>query len=373
MDTFITVNGKKLRCGYTTGACAAAAAKAALTAVVTGDCPCAVTITLPEGKEFSIPVESCHVSGVGEGSATVRKDGGDDIDVTHGIRIIATVKLRDDGQIRITGGEGVGKVTRRGLKIPPGGAAINPGPLQMITQAAKASLNGRGAEITIQVPDGETIAQKTLNPKLGIVGGISILGTTGIVRPMSEEALRESLALTLSILCSSGTTACAFVFGNYGTAFAENVLCIPKDKIICTSNFIGFMLDTAVQHGMERLLIVGHIGKMVKLSAGVFHTHNRIADARMETLACYCALCGAPQPLIRQVYGCKTTQEANEVICAAGLQRSVFQLVGESCLRRCRERTGGKLEIACVLFENGGKLLYQSEDAGIITEELKRE
>lgn len=261
-----------LREGFTTGACAAAAAKAA--AMLLCDTPPAGTVEIPlrNGGRAAFAV-SAAVINADTASASVVKDSGDDPDITNGATITATVSWMADGDITFVAGEGVGTVTKKGLSIPPGGPAINPGPRAMIRDAVR-EVTGRPVRVELSIPGGDGLAARTFNPRLGITGGLSVLGTTGIVRPYSHPALRESLRCTLDVALGSGLRRVVFTAGNIGTGAAMKSLGIRKDTVIEVSNEWGFMLDCLERHDIDALLVVGHPGKLAKLPAGEWDTHS---------------------------------------------------------------------------------------------------
>ncbi|MBP5750540.1 MAG: cobalamin biosynthesis protein CbiD [Firmicutes bacterium] len=303
---------KKLREGFTTGSCAAAAALACCLWQRDGHCPDAVELEVPGGKVYRpdiVPHE--------DGSCGIIKDSGDDPDITNGMEIVSRVELLEgDGPVDFCAGEGVGTVTQKGLKIPAGEPAINPVPRQMIEDAVRSVFGARAARVTVSIPGGREIAQKTFNPRLGIEGGLSVLGTTGILRPMSLEALRDSLYVELQMRAEQGYKKLAFTFGNQGEAALQQTGCgMP---VVQVSNEIGFMLDSAKELGIEYLLVSGHPGKMTKIAAGIMQTHSATADGRREAIITQLALMGAPKELCEQVYGCVTTDSAAEFIYAAG-------------------------------------------------------
>lgn len=372
MNEYVTVAGRKMRKGYTTGTCAAAAAKAAAAMLVTGKILEKISIDTPAGIRLELPASDVLLKD-DFAECSVVKDGGDDPDVTSGLKIFAKAELTTDGRIEVKAGEGIGTVTLPGLKVEVGKPAINPVPMKMIQEAVAQVLpEGKGAVITLKVPGGEEVAERTFNPKLGIVGGISIIGTKGIVEPMSEEAWKEALALELNVLRNKGFKSCIFVFGNYGEDFAVNELGMQRDRVIKISNFVGFMLDKAVDCGIESLLLTGHLGKLVKVAGGIFHTHSRIADARMEILAAYAGLEGAETEVMRKIYACKTTGEAASVIDAEGLNR-VYERIAENASKRCIDYTRGKLLVGTVLFNEENRLLSMDEKADTVIMELKNE
>lgn len=352
MAEYRTVGGKQLRYGYTTGTCATGAAKAAVMMLLLGKEIHWVDVTLPTGKVLSLEVTAIKRDDQSVSCAIV-KDGGDDPDITHGLSVYCHAILTDNGQISIEGGEGVGHVTLPGLKIAVGEAAINPVPRQMINEAVRPLLPvGVGAKLLFSIPRGAEVALKTYNPRLGIVGGLSIIGTTGQVVPMSDKAWRDAIVQQLSMIKASGSKQACLVFGNYGEEYALNHLQIPAAKIVKISNYVGHFFEKSVEYGIEHILFIGHIGKLIKVSAGIFNTHSKVADARMEILVFQLAMAGAPLSLIEQVYSSKTTDGALTMINQAGYQ-GVYKSIANACRERCQQYTFGKINVACILF--GGK------------------
>lgn len=325
-------NGKSYRKGYTTGSCATAAAKVAALMALRQQVINQVSIVTPSGITLRLNVEQPLICGQ-QASAAIRKDGGDDVDATHGMLIFAQVALNDSGSITIGGGEGVGTVTRKGIGLPIGSAAINRTPRQTIEQAVREVIGPeRGADIVIFAPEGEERAQKTYNGRLGILGGISIIGTTGIVTPMSEESWKRSLALELEMKRAQGMTSVILVPGNHGERFVQEHMQIDAERVVTMSNFVGYMLQEAQRLGFQRVVLVGHLGKLIKVAAGIFHTHSHIADGRMETLVARLALLGAPHEFLRTVFECSTTEAAMELIEQQGWQAvydDIAQAIGE--------------------------------------------
>lgn len=332
-DAPVWHNGKALRKGYTTGSCATAAAKVAALMVLRQHIIHQVSIVTPSGVTLRLNVESPHIEGQ-QGIAAIRKDGGDDVDATHGMLIFARVTLNDGGEIVLSGGEGVGKVTRKGIGLPVGSAAINRTPRQTIEAAVREVIGpSRGAEVEIFAPEGEERAQKTYNNRLGILGGISIIGTTGIVTPMSEESWKRSLSLELEIKREAGLERVVLVPGNHGERFVREQMGLSSDIVVTMSNFVGYMIEEAVRLGYRQIVLIGHPGKLVKIAAGIFHTHSHIADARMETLVAHLALLGAPHDLLLKVSECDTTEAAMEHIDAAGFSHLYNHLAQRICQR----------------------------------------
>jgi cobalt-precorrin-5B (C1)-methyltransferase len=361
--------GKKLRKGYTTGSCAAGAAKAAVYLLCAGTAPDHVVIDTPGGYPLNLPVTDCR-SEAGLARCSIVKDAGDDPDVTDGMKIFAEASLLDEANVVIEAGEGIGRVTLPGLKIPVGRPAINPVPLQMIeTEVRRVLPWDKGARIIISAPGGGEIAGKTFNSKLGIIGGISILGTTGIVEPMSQEALKESLALKLSVMNSGHLTQAVFVFGNYGEIFARQRLGLASEYMVKIGNYLGFMLDKALEYGFREVLIVGHLGKLVKVAAGIFQTHSRVADARAEILCAYAALAGASQEAVQKIYECPTTEAMAAVMERYGVR--VYPQLAARVVKRCQEYVRQKIEIGAVLFKGADHLLAMDGAAEKIIRELR--
>lgn len=315
MDDYAYVNGKKLRKGFTTGTCATAATAAAISMILNQDIEEKVTVSTANGVEVTMDIKDPSFGEL-TASAAVEKDGGDDADATHGLLIYSTVTLLpDSNDIEIDGGEGVGRVTQKGLKCDVGMAAINPTPRTMIEKTARQLLGPNcGAKIIISVPGGEETAKLTYNSRLGIVGGISILGTTGIVNPMSEESWKASITIELTMLYNQGYRSVVLAPGNYGEDFATNVLGIPPHRIVNMSNFVGHVLKEVQRIGFTRVLMVGHMGKFVKVAGGIFSTHSKDSDARMEIIMANLALLGAPVELLEKVDQCITTDAAGTLI-----------------------------------------------------------
>ena len=363
---------KELRSGYTTGSCAAAGVKAALHFYRTGEVLEQVVVASPDNEfHITVPIKQVEILENGAIRATVVKDGGDDPDVTHGTKILSEIKVLEDFSIRrVTGGEGVGVVTRAGLAAAVGEAAINPGPKKMIQRVLDEMLTlEEGIEITVLVPEGKVLAQQTLNPMLGIEGGISILGTDGIVRPMSEDAFKESLVPQLKVIYASGSTAALLTPGKIGLDLAVQHFDVDPAVIAQTSNFIGYLLEQAVEVGLTEILLFGHAGKIIKVSGGIFNTHSHIADARQEILAAYLAKMGAQHTLIDQVLAANTTESVLTPIADAGLT-GVFDMLAEKASQRAMLHVKGKLTIGTAILALDGRLLGMDAMAERIGEKL---
>ena len=362
MDEYLYFRGKKLRYGYTTGSSATAATKAALMYLLDDgkhDIP-EVTIKLPSGNSLTINVNSLEKK---ENSvlASVIKDGGDDPDVTHGLEIYSKVSLRNDSKINIFGGIGVGKVTKKGLPIAPGNSAINPVPLKMIRETVEEMLpEGFGADVEISVPKGEETAKKTLNAKLGIIGGISILGTTGIVKPMSEESWKASLAIELKMaLENAGNGEVIFLFGNRGKQYLSDNFDDNTSQAIVISNFVGYMFDRACEFEAKKIYFIGELGKFVKVAGGIFHTHSRVSDAKMEILTANALLVEESTENMKKIMASNTTEEATKYI----EKTEVYSLLAEKAKQKCEEycrRNGWELEVETLIISAEKEVLGNS-------------
>jgi cobalt-precorrin-5B (C1)-methyltransferase len=352
-----------LKYGVTTGACAAAAAKAAVTALVSEPVD-RVVIPTPIGIRFEIPVKQSKKLSPDVAVATVIKDAGDDIDVTDKIEISATVKLMDDGKVTVKSGKGVGVVTKPGLAVPVGESAINPVPRKMIMEAVKEALpRGKGAEVMIDIPEGEKVAKKTLNAKLGVVGGISVLGTTGVVKPLSMEACRRSLVPQIDVALANGYKRIFMVPGNIGERITKQLFKAPDEAIVQTGDFMGYMLDKAVEKGVKEIVLLGHAGKLVKLAAGIFNTHHKMGDARAEVIAAYAGAVGADSETIKCILQSNTTEEAAEILKQVHLTRATFDRIAEKVRSRVMERIKKKTEVSVIIVSLDGVILGMDENA----------
>lgn len=360
-EHYVLSGGKRLRCGYTTGTCAALAAQGAARALLTGTVPERAALCTPKGLTVEVLLEDCRLE---EGAAfcCVRKDGGDDVDATHGLPIQAAVRPIPGGGVTIRGGEGVGRVTKPGLDQPVGEAAINRVPRQMICQAVEAVAEQLGYDgglsVTISVPGGREAAKRTFNPQLGVEGGISILGTSGIVEPMSTQALVDTIALELRQHAAQKEHRVVLTPGNYGLDFLREHPLIPGSiPIVKCSNFIGDALDCARLEGFDTVLLVGHLGKLVKVAGGVMNTHSRYADCRTELICAYAAACGASTELAGELLGAATTDACLDLLDREDLRRPVLDRLLSAMDGHLNRRSGGGCRTGAVVFTNQHGLL----------------
>lgn len=360
-----------MRHGFTTGSCAAAASKAAAYMLLTGHRKNQITIETPGGISYTAEIIDIHI-GEHCASCAVVKDGGDDPDVTTGMKIYSKVSLTEeaDGKcavLHIDGGEGVGRVTRPGLDQPLGNAAINHVPRAMIAKEVSevcALLDYRGGlDIVISVPGGEALAARTFNPRLGIVGGISILGTSGIVEPMSSQALLDTIRVELNQRRAEGYDSVAVTPGNYGRDYMKRRYGYDLDRSVKCSNFIGQTIDMAAELGFQRILLTGHIGKLIKVAGGIMNTHSREADARMELLAAFALRCQVPAECARRILDCLNTEEALALLQESGKLQEVMDYAMERICFYLDKRAGQRLEIACVMYSSEFGELARSREA----------
>jgi len=352
-----------LKYGITTGATAAAASKAAMIALV--DKPVdRVVIPTPIGLRFEVPVKSSRKISDDTAIAVAVKDAGQDIDATDKMEITATVKLTDDGKITVKSGKGIGKVTKPGLQVPVGEGAINPVPKKMIIEAVKEVLPaGKGAEVMIAAPEGEIVAKKTMNAKLGVVGGVSILGTTGVVKPLSLEACRRSLVPQIDVALARGYKRVFFVPGNIGERIAKENFKAPEDAIIQTGDFVGYMLDKAVEKGVKEIILLGHSGKLVKLAANIFNTHHKVGDARNEVIASYAGSVGADTATINELLAANTSDEGSEILKRVNLLEPTYNKIAERVNQRVSDRVENKIKISVIIVSMDGKVLGMDQNA----------
>jgi len=366
VEEYRVFEGQKLRYGYTTGTCAAAAAKAATEMLFSRQRVNYIKIDTPKGITLNLEVEDVSIA-EDVISCAIRKDAGDDPDDTNGILIYAAVNKSVEKEIELLGGVGVGKVTMPGLACPVGAPAINPVPRKMIIDAvvsvAKANSYDGGLKVTISVPEGVEIAKKTFNPRLGIVGGLSILGTSGIVEPMSEKALVDTICVEMDVQKSKGNENLLVFFGNYGQDFAKNNLNLSISNAVTCSNFVGELLDYAVFKGFKSLLLIGHSGKLVKLAQGVMNTHSKFADCRTDILALYAMFEGATKDVGLEIANALTTDEAVKILKREKLDKEVLRKINERIEFYMQQRVHGKIKTAALMFSNVHGVLGKTSSA----------
>jgi len=368
---YVVKDGKTLRRGYSTGSCAAAAARAAVTLLFGGERMSAVSIDTPAGVRLQLPVEQIQQAR-DRVACGVRKDSGDDPDVTGGALIVAEARKSDLPGIRVTAGEGVGRVTRPGLPVPPGQPAINPVPLAMIHKEVEEVLPpGEGVRVEICIPGGKELAAKTFNARLGIEGGLSILGTTGLVEPMSDHAFRETLALEIrQVVAEVGHAGLVLVPGNHGKNVACRELSLAEKRVIRMGNEVGFALDRCLENSVQQVLLVGHLGKLVKVAAGIFQTHSRVADGRFEVTAAHAVLGGAPVETVQALSRCRTVEAMLEVLDRAVTPR-FYRRLARTISRRSREHVHDVFPVGTVLFSLQRGILGMDRPAKKMLEALR--
>ena len=363
---------KILRSGYTTGACAAAGVKAALIFMTSNKTVDSVEIIALDGTILTIPINSLKtVESGGDTSVRVEvvKDSGDDPDITNGTSVFTEVRRIAGEEIIFKAGEGVGTVTKSGLSVPVGEPAINPKPRELIGNVIKEFFSEPvGLEVTISIPAGVELAKKTLNPVLGVEGGLSVIGTTGVLRPMSEEAFKKSLVPQIDVAMDAGFDSLIFVPGKIGEVAALK-LGLPKEAIVETSNFIGYMLEAAVEREVKNVLLLGHIGKLAKVAAGVFYTHNRIADCRLETIAACAAAEGLGYKAVKQILNANTTEEAIRIIDENGFER-VYPKIAKRASTRAYRYIFGKVYVGTILIDRENDILGMDKFAEEILKEF---
>ena len=374
LDEYIYHGKEKLRCGYTTGSCAAAASKAAAEMLLTGESVHETQLMTPKGIELHLSTENAEISEACA-SCAVRKDSGDDPDITNGILVYAKAEKIPFG-IEIDGGKGIGRVTKAGLDQPVGNAAINSVPRKMISAAIteiceKYDYHG-GIRITISVPDGEQIAFKTYNPRMGIEGGISILGTTGIVEPMSEQALVDTIHVELRQRREGGADYVLLAPGNYGADYIKGVMGIDPAMAVMTSNFIGDTMEMCRELGFRGALLIGHIGKLVKLAGGMWNTHSRYGDCRMDILTACAAAEGLHGGAAAEMLCCATCDDALRLLKEQGLYDAVLhRLAGridDMMHYKCSD-----IETGAILFSKEYGYLCETKDAAALLRRIKED
>ena len=382
----VVSQGKLMRRGYTTGSCAAAASKAAAVMLLSGEETDTIKLDTPKGITLTLDVLDI-LRGPGFARCAIRKDSGDDPDDTNGTLIYATVSSLHagipeeelvmqprtasveqlDDRVEIWGGIGVGKVTKPGLSCKVGGPAINPVPRKMITREVLAAMKQYGCDetlrVVISIPDGPAIAPKTFNPRLGIEDGISVLGTSGIVEPMSDRALIDTMYTEMDSRKANGYKDLLVFFGNYGADFTRDEMKIDISTAVTCSNFVGELLDYAVLQGFESVLIIGHSGKLIKLAQGVMNTHSKYADCRSEFLALQAMFHGASPAVGKEIYQALTTDEMTKILKREGLFEAVMEEAARKIDFYMQKRVHGKLKTGAILFSNVYGILGETAGA----------
>ncbi|EGT5028295.1 cobalt-precorrin-5B (C(1))-methyltransferase [Clostridioides difficile] len=405
MEEYVYIDGKKYRRGYTTGSCATGASKAAVYMLITKNRINTINIDTPKGIPLLLKVDNINISDTFV-ECSIKKDGGDDIDATHTMDIYARAEIvakndKNKGYltlkdidslstnseckselykfIRVYGGTGIGVVTKKGLSVDVGKPAINPTPLKMINHEIRKLIgdnfepilgNDKVLKITIFAPQGETVAKKTFNPRLGIVGGISIIGTTGIVEPMSDEGWKKSLSIELQMKKEQGLDKIILVPGNHGEQFIREKLNLDIKYVVRVSNFIGYMIKEAQRIGYKKILMAGHIGKFIKVSAGIFNTHSKVADARSEILVANLALMEARYEFLNKINQCVTTEEAVELINNSEY-REVYNILSNKCRERVKQylnEDSDDIDVEVIIFSMDKSLLGKSDNTDDLVE-----
>jgi len=385
-EEIVVSQGKLMRRGYTTGSCAAAASKAAAVMLLSGEETDTIRLDTPKGITLTLEVLDI-LRGPGYARCAIRKNSGDDPDDTNGTLVYATVSRPDavipeeeccmkpvtasveqlDAQVEIWGGIGVGKVTKPGLSCKVGGPAINPVPRKMITKEVRTAMNTYGysgmLRVVISIPEGTAIAPKTFNPRLGIVDGISVLGTSGIVEPMSDRALIETMYTEIDSRKANGYNNLLVFFGNYGADFTRDEMKIDISTAVTCSNFVGELLDYAVLKGFESILIIGHSGKLIKLAQGVMNTHSKYADCRSEFLALQAVFHGASPEIAKEIYQALTTDEMTKILKREGLFEAVMEEAAGKIDFYMQKRVHGKIKTGAILFSNVYGILGKTAEA----------
>ena len=379
-DYYVIRNQKKLRFGYTTGSCAAGAARGAARLLFGEDEISEVELMTPKGILLHLEILDRKRS-ENAASCAVRKDAGDDPDTTNGILVYAKVEkflIRSDMEDRIVidGGIGVGRVTKPGLSQKVGEAAINPVPRAMILQAVEEIADQYhyegGLKVTISVPEGEKIARKTFNPRLGIVGGISILGTSGIVEPMSEKALIDSIRVEMTQHAAMGEQYMLVTPGNYGADYLREHMELPFEKNIKCSNYVGETIDMAVDMGVKGILFISHIGKFVKVAAGIMNTHSHSADARMEVLCSNAIRAGGDLACARSILQCNTTDEALRVLDENHILKETMKEITDRIQFYLGHRSYQQILLGAVIFSNEYGYLGQTANAAELIDKISK-
>lgn len=351
-----------LRRGFTSGSTVQAAAKAAAIMAITGEKLENISFELANGMELTLPIAEID-TGDNWASCCVIKQSGDDPDVTDGHPFCCRVDVKDSPGITVTGGYGVGWVTKAGLPVEPGNPAINPTPMKMIKKELKALLpEGKGLHATVTIPDGPELAKKTWNPRLGIEGGISVIGTTGIVEPKSTAAWEASIDLYIKVAAKASHNGLLYLpLGYIGEKLLVEKHGISSDLIMKTGDKVGYSLKGCREEGISRVLLIGHIGKLAKIAAGIFDTNYRSGDARLETVAAWAAASGATTETVVKILNLKLAEASVEIITAKHLERTFYHMVRRAS-ERCEQFMDGEMTVAVAMTDLKGNLLASSPE-----------
>ena len=375
-DYYVIRGNKKMRFGYTTGSCAAAACKGATEILLSGQKRETVSLMTPKGILLTLQLKDIHTE-PDKVTCAIQKDAGDDPDTTNGILVYATVQKTKTPGILLDGGIGVGRVTKAGLSQKIGEAAINPVPKAMIlreaTETAEKYDYEGGLKIIISVPEGVEIGKKTFNPRLGIIGGISILGTSGIVEPMSEAALIQSIHVEMKQHFSQGEKYILATPGNYGADYLREHMDLPYERNIKCSNYVGETIDMAIDMGVKGILFISHIGKFIKVAAGIMNTHSHCADARMEVLASNAIRAGAPLECAKEILNASTTDEALDILNRYQITQQTMKEILDRIQFYLNHRSYEQILLGAVIFSNTCGYLGQTADVAELIEKINEQ
>lgn len=345
-----------LKRGVTTGTCAQAAVKGACLMLINNTIEKAVEVQTPSGVKLNLKLIEQKI-GDNFAQCAVSKDSGDEPDVTDGAKIYAQVKFTSQKGVTIRGGEGIGRVTKPGLAVRVGEYAINPIPRKMIKNEASRFLpKDKGIEVTISVPGGEKLAEHTFNPRLGIIGGISIIGTTGIIEPKSLDAYKASLALQLNVLKAQKVKKVVLVLGYVGEKFCKERLKLNEESVIKIGDQVGFMLEECLRKKMQEILLIGHLGKMIKITNGQFNTHSKFGDRRIDSIVDYARKYGAREEIITQLLNQTTAEATIEILKRNGF-RKIFNRIAQDVVLKLKKLVEHRLKVSCILLSLNGKIL----------------
>ncbi len=385
MDIYINKNQKKMRCGFTTGTCCTLAAKAAAKQLLLGVRVEEETVMTPKGIPVTVEVVTDVVSEQ-EVIGKVYKDSGDDPDVTNGMEVLVSVSLaktekaycfynEEFPNIFLTGGIGVGRITKVGLEQNIGFPAINIVPRRMIMEQVSEIMKLADCKeevwVTVILPEGKRLAKRTFNPQLGIEGGISVLGTSGIVEPMSEKALVATIETEIKQKQAEGVKNIILTPGNYGQSYVMEQLGLSLKNNVKCSNYVGEAIDLCISYGMENILLVGNIGKFVKLAAGIMNTHSKVADGRMELLALHTYLCGGTREMVDEILAMVNTEGVVERLIQWQLLEPVMESICGKINQHIKRRTAGQANIGVCVFSENHQLLGETEEVVFIKKMMK--